>query len=71
MQPVLDSLAKKHQGNVSIVKVDIDNATVSKVVQAHDISSVPTYCFYKGGKMVQSFTGARKDLLEASIEKLK
>ena len=71
MQPVLDSLATKHQGQVSIVKVDIDNEGVNKVVQAHNITGVPTYCFYKGGKMVDSFTGARKDLLEKTIDKLK
>ena len=66
--PVLDQLAGALPG-VRFYKVDIDNADVAKSVASHDVSAVPTFTFYKGKALVDTFTGARVDLLRDLLQK--
>ncbi|KAG2430794.1 hypothetical protein HXX76_009770 [Chlamydomonas incerta] len=66
--PVFSSLSNKYP-DVSFVKIDIDNGALGNTVQDHNITGVPTFVYYKGGRRVESFSGARPDMLESLIQK--
>ncbi|EFJ51762.1 thioredoxin [Volvox carteri f. nagariensis] len=66
--PIFSQLSNKFN-DVSFVKIDIDNPGVSATVNDHSITGVPTFVYYKGGRRVESFSGARPDLLEELIKK--
>ena len=65
---MLDQLADALPG-VRFYKIDIDNADVARTVAGHDVSAVPTFTFYKGKARVDTFTGARVDLLRDLLKK--
>ncbi|PNH07553.1 Thioredoxin [Tetrabaena socialis] len=54
---------------VSFVKIDIDNSSVAATVNDHNVTGVPTFVYYKGGRRVESFSGARADMLEELVKK--
>lgn len=66
--PIYSQLSNKYP-EVSFVKVDIDNQAVGNTVSDHSITGVPTFVYYKGGRRVESFSGARPDMLEDLIKK--
>uniref|UniRef100_A0A7R9VTW2 Thioredoxin domain-containing protein n=1 Tax=Chlamydomonas euryale TaxID=1486919 RepID=A0A7R9VTW2_9CHLO len=68
--PVYAALSKAHP-EVTFTKVDIDNADVRSVVEKHQVTGVPTFVFYKGGKQINSFTGVQRDKLLQLIEQHK
>ncbi|CAI5993042.1 unnamed protein product [Closterium sp. NIES-65] len=55
--PLLDEISRTHE-SVAIAKVDIDDAELAGVVGTARISSVPTFHFYKAGKLLSQFSGA-------------
>ncbi|GJP47954.1 hypothetical protein CLOM_g7122 [Closterium sp. NIES-68] len=55
--PLLDEISRT-QDTVAIAKVDIDDGALAEVVNSARISSVPTFRFYKGGKLLSQFSGA-------------
>ncbi|CAI5483227.1 unnamed protein product [Closterium sp. Yama58-4] len=55
--PLLDEISRTHD-SVAIAKVDIDDAALAGVVNTARISSVPTFHFYKAGKLLSQFSGA-------------
>ncbi|GIL45370.1 hypothetical protein Vafri_2623 [Volvox africanus] len=66
--PIFSQLSNKYD-NVSFVKIDIDNPGVATTVNDHSITGVPTFVYYKGGRRVESFSGARAEFLEELIKK--
>ncbi|KXZ51427.1 hypothetical protein GPECTOR_12g389 [Gonium pectorale] len=66
--PVFSKLSNQYP-SVSFVKIDIDNGALSTTVNDHGITGVPTFVYYKGGRRVESFSGARPDMLEELIKK--
>ncbi|KAG2445112.1 hypothetical protein HYH02_008979 [Chlamydomonas schloesseri] len=66
--PVFSSLSNKYP-DVKFVKIDIDNGALGNTVNDHSITGVPTFVYYKGGRRVESFSGARPDMLESLIQK--
>ena len=52
---------------VSVVKIDVDDH--QDVAQEFEVSSVPTFCFMKNGKNVETVVGASADRVKAAIEK--
>ncbi|GFR45522.1 hypothetical protein Agub_g6915 [Astrephomene gubernaculifera] len=66
--PVFSKLSNKYP-DVSFVKIDIDNNDLAATVNDHSITGVPTFVFYKGDRRIESFSGARPDLLEELIKK--
>ncbi|PNW83316.1 hypothetical protein CHLRE_05g248500v5 [Chlamydomonas reinhardtii] len=66
--PVFSSLSNKYT-DVTFVKIDIDNTALGNTVNDHSITGVPTFVYYKGGRRVESFSGARADMLESLIQK--
>jgi thioredoxin-disulfide reductase/thioredoxin len=57
VSPLLDEMAGVYAGKVKVVKVDADANPQAST--AHNIVSLPTINFYKGGQLVNSVTGAR------------
>lgn len=64
--PFLDELSRKHE-DVTILKVDIDLPELQEAVESAGVSSVPTFQFYKAGKLVTYFSGADRNKLEDTI----
>ena len=56
-------------GSVGFYAVDVDAA--KPVSQAHGVSSMPTFVFFKGGKEIERFSGADENKLSQLIERLK
>jgi|EP00979_Chaetoceros_neogracilis_P002435 thioredoxin-like negative regulator of GroEL len=49
------------------VKVDVDQA--ADVAEACEVSSMPTFQFYKNGAKVDEFSGANEATLKATVQK--
>ena len=55
MEPILKKLSAKYKGNVRIVKIDVDrNRAISDKMR---IQGVPTFMFFKKGKMLWRKSG--------------
>ncbi|EYE60538.1 thioredoxin family protein [Bacteroides fragilis str. S6L5] len=67
LSPVLDAVASE-LSNVSIGKVDIDNA--SATAEKYGVSSIPTLILFKNGEEVDRVVGLKdKDTLVKLITK--
>lgn len=64
--PIFESMAGDYPDAV-FVKVDVDEA--SDIAEHCGIRAMPTFQFYKGGSLVEEFSGASKDKLKATVEK--
>ena len=66
--PRFEAMAAEYQ-DVEFVKVDVDE---NKEVAAHcNISSMPTFQFWRGGKCVEAFSGADERRLRAMVQTLR
>ena len=66
--PVLEEIAEENQGQVRVVKVNVDEET--RVAAELGVRSIPTIALYHQGKVVEQVIGARpKDHFEALIAK--
>jgi len=54
--PVLDELASKYQGRLSVAKVNVDENT--SVAAQYGVRSIPFMILFKGGEMADSLVGA-------------
>ena len=52
------------------LQVDIDRETVQASVREAGVASVPTFSFYRGGKMIATFSGADRRQLENNLVNL-
>jgi len=67
MSPVVEELAAE-MDNVTIGKVNVDE--VPDLARQYNILSIPTFLIFKGGQVVEQFSGAMpKDMLRERIEK--
>ena len=64
--PILAEFAKK-MPHVTFLKVDVDE--LESVAQEHSVEAMPTFLFFKDGKVVDKVVGAKKDELHACILK--
>lgn len=66
MAPIVEELAGEVEGAV-IGKVNVDEN--SDIAQSYNILSIPTFIIFKGGQVVDQFSGSMtKDQLKAKIE---
>ncbi|CAN0906523.1 Thioredoxin H1 [Linum grandiflorum] len=63
--PVLTELAK-NMPNVIFMKVDVDE--LKTVAAEYEVEAMPTFIFFKEGKIVHKVVGARKDELVAGVK---
>lgn len=66
--PKVEELSKE-MSDVIFLKVDIDE--LPDVAAQYEIISMPTFVFIKGGKVVDSFPGAKYEKLKQTIEQHK
>uniref|UniRef100_A0A7S3I681 Thioredoxin n=1 Tax=Favella ehrenbergii TaxID=182087 RepID=A0A7S3I681_9SPIT len=66
--PFFTELATKNP-DVEFVKVDVDEC--DEVAASCGVQSMPTFHFYKDGKMIHSFSGANSDVLASKVAELK
>ncbi|CAN6171182.1 unnamed protein product [Urochloa humidicola] len=64
--PVFVEFAKKYP-HVLFLKVDVDE--LKEVAAEYKIEAMPTFLFIKEGKKVETVVGARKEELQANVEK--
>jgi len=63
LAPTIDKLAADYAGRVKIVKIDADENFEISV--AHELTSIPTLVYYKGGEVVNVQVGYQS---QAKIE---
>lgn len=67
MSPIVEQLAQELEG-VTIGKVNVDEHP--DVAQKYNILSIPTFILFKGGQVIEQFSGSMsKEQLRAKIEK--
>lgn len=65
--PVIDDLAVKYEGRISVGKVNVDEE--QELAQRYGISAIPTLLLFKGGEIVERFQGVpQRSKLEAAME---
>ena len=64
ISPIIDKMAEKYEGRVSVVKCNVDEST--EIPIKFGIRNIPTILFFKGGEMVGRVVGA---VPQAEIEK--
>ncbi|GAB6022345.1 Thioredoxin-2 [Chamberlinius hualienensis] len=55
--------------DVVFLKVDVDEN--DEVAATYKISCMPTFAFFKNGKLVHEFSGANEEMLKSTVEKLR
>eukprot|EP00877_Chromochloris_zofingiensis_P009455 jgi/Chrzof1/4763/Cz14g25110.t1_TRX1 len=67
--PVYERFSQQYP-DVEFYRVDVDNRNVASTLTGENtITAVPTFAIYKGSKKVDSFAGARVDLLKEILDK--
>lgn len=56
LSPVIDDLAKEYEGQVKIVKLNVDENPTSP--SKYGIRAIPTVILFKNGSVVEQVTGA-------------
>jgi thioredoxin 1 len=70
LTPTIEKLADAYQGRVKIGKVNTDSSR--EVVMKYRISSIPTVLLFKGGEVVQTLPGLRKeDVYREALDSIK
>jgi len=71
MAPILESLAKKMETELDIVKIDIEASEENKAIAAeHEVQGIPNLQIYKNGNVVDQLIGMRQaNVLEDDIKK--
>lgn len=65
--PVLDEIAKEHEGKIRIVKVNVDEEPA--LAAQYRITSIPAMKVFKGGEEVRELIGAMpKQAIEQHLE---
>lgn len=66
MAPVIDEIASENQGRLKVYKLDVDDN--QQTAGTYTTGSIPTFCLFKNGKVLETFVGARpKATLVAAI----
>ncbi|XP_055379816.1 thioredoxin-2-like [Condylostylus longicornis] len=65
--PVLEELATSFAGKAVVLKVDVDEC--EEVAADNQISSMPTFVFFKDSKEIDRFSGANAENLKQHFEK--
>ncbi len=67
MAPIYEELSKELEGTVKLVSLNIDEERDLAI--QHNVSSIPTFIFFKDGKVVGKETGfMNKDVLKGKID---
>jgi len=69
--PVIEEFVTKYP-NIKFYKINAEHpdTTLQKVVSACDITSYPSFCFFKSSKCLKKFEGANAATIEQYIKEL-
>lgn len=68
MSPIVEDISKEFRGKIKVGKINVDEN--HEVAQKYDVRSIPTFIFFKDGKILDTFIGAvSKNELEKKIKK--
>jgi len=71
MSPVLESLAKKFEGKIKIVKVDTEETDNQQLAADYQIQSIPNMKVFKNGQIVENLIGFRpENILEEELKQI-
>lgn len=65
--PVLEEIAKKYEGKLVVLKVDVDE--IEELVGEYEIEVMPTFVFKRKGQHLDTLSGSNEDKLRELIEK--
>jgi len=66
--PALEDLAAEYEGEIRIVKVDIDEQP--QIAEEYSVRGVPTFLMMKGGEVKERFSGSQsRGMISAVIER--
>lgn len=66
VQPVLEELAGKYDGQITFLKMNVDENPQTPL--AYQVAGIPTINVYSGGEVVKSIVGARpKATIDAEL----
>lgn len=65
--PVLEEIAKKYEGKLVVLKVDVDE--IEELVGEYEIEVMPTFVFKRKGQHLDTLSGSNEDKLKELIEK--
>lgn len=66
LMPILEELSKQYEGQIEIVKVDVDKEDLGK---EYGVQSIPNLILFKDGQMVKQTVGFQpKPMLEQLIK---
>lgn len=69
MAPILDDLSEDLKGSLTVVKVDVEDATNQELARQYEIRSIPNMKLFKEGKVIHEFIGLRpKESLKAELK---
>ena len=67
--PILDDLAKEHEGKVKVAKVNVDES--QELARQFGVKSIPMLLFFKDGKVADTVIGVQsKDALAKRLAAL-
>ncbi len=67
--PKFENMSKKYPG-VGFYKINSDNEETAKICDACNIRSLPTFCFFTGGKYTDQIIGPNELAIEKMIQTL-
>ncbi|KAH8273999.1 hypothetical protein KR044_007434, partial [Drosophila immigrans] len=66
--PKLEELSQQYAGKVVVLKVDVDDCET--IAMEYEVSSMPTFLFFKNSQKVEQFAGANAAKLAETIVRL-
>jgi thioredoxin 1 len=59
--PVLDRLATKFEGKLTVIKVNVDEEEAQSIAAEYGVRGIPNLILFKGGKQVAQQVGAQSE----------
>lgn len=63
--PIVEKLAEKYEGQITIAKVNVDNSP--DLAASFNVATIPTLLFFKAGKLIHTSVGV---MPEADLDNL-
>ncbi|XP_038055906.1 thioredoxin-like [Patiria miniata] len=68
IKPTFVELAKEHK-DVCFIQVNVDEQ--EEIAAECKVECMPTFCFYKNGKQLKTFSGANQETLKSGVKEYK
>ncbi|KAH8378169.1 hypothetical protein KR093_009837, partial [Drosophila rubida] len=66
--PKLEEISQQYAGKIVVLKVDVDEC--EDIAMEYEVSSMPTFLFFKNSKKIEQFAGANATKLAETIATL-